>query len=82
MSAMAEKDWMDDIMFLCRLRGRTMNRDTAISRSTRKLKVTYRGQSQIITQGSSLSFSLFGFLTGREQWRRNTERGWNSLQTC
>lgn len=43
MRAIAEKDWMEDIMFLCRLRGRTMNRDTVISSTTRKLKVTYRG---------------------------------------
>lgn len=43
MRAMAEKDWMEDIMFLCRLSGRTMNRDTAISSSTRKMPVTLRG---------------------------------------
>lgn len=44
MRAIAEKDCRDDIMFLCRLSGRTMNKDTAISSSTRKLKVTFNKQ--------------------------------------
>lgn len=44
MRAMAEKDWMEDIMFLCRLSGSTMKRDTAISSNTRKLPVTFRAQ--------------------------------------
>lgn len=40
MSAMALKDWMDAIMFLCRLSGRTMHSETAKSRTIRKLPDT------------------------------------------
>lgn len=49
MRAIAEKDWMEDIMFLCRLSGSTMNRDTAMSNSTRKLPVTFMPKKDIIT---------------------------------
>lgn len=40
---MALKDWMEAIMFLCRLSGSTMSRDTAKSRNTRKVLVTWKG---------------------------------------
>lgn len=49
MRAMAEKDCRDDIMFLCKLRGRTMNSDTAINSSTRKPKVTLNKQHHDIS---------------------------------
>lgn len=38
---MALKDWMEPIMFRCRLRGSTMHSDTTKSRSTRKVLVTW-----------------------------------------
>lgn len=40
---MALKDWMEAIMFLCRLSGSTIHRDTVKSRNTRKLLVTWKG---------------------------------------
>lgn len=42
MRAMALKDWMEAIMFLWRLRGRTMHRETAKSRTIRKLPDTWK----------------------------------------
>lgn len=41
MRAMALKDWMEAIMLRCRLSGSTMHRDTAKSRSMRKVPVTW-----------------------------------------
>lgn len=41
MRAMALKDWMEAIMFLCRLSGSTMHRDTTMTRNTRKVPVTW-----------------------------------------
>lgn len=38
---MALKDWMEAIMLRCRLSGSTMHSDTAKSRSTRKVPVTW-----------------------------------------
>lgn len=46
MSAMALKDWMEAIMFLCRLRGSTMHKETAKSRTMRKLPDTCKGTSR------------------------------------
>lgn len=45
---MALKDWMEAIMFLCRLSGSTMHRDTAKSRNTRKVLVTCKGTSRVL----------------------------------
>lgn len=43
---MALKDWMEAIMFLWRLRGRTMQRETAKSRTIRKLPDTCKRDQQ------------------------------------
>lgn len=43
-------------MFLCRLRGRTMNRDTAISSSTRKLPVIFRKKCDMTKQDYFLTY--------------------------
>lgn len=45
---MALKDWIEAITFLCRLSGSTMHRDTAKSRNTRKLLVTWKGTGRIL----------------------------------
>lgn len=42
MRAMALKDWMEAIMFLCRLSGSTMHKDTTNSKNTRKVPVTWK----------------------------------------
>lgn len=42
MRAMALKDWMEAIIFLWRLRGRTMQSETAKSRTIRKLPDTWK----------------------------------------
>ena len=62
MRAMAEKDWMEDIRFLCRLSGSTMNRETAISSSTRKPPVTctphQRALWEIYTENKAVGTAL------------------------